>query len=190
MSYRIGVYGSATTAAPEVIPMARRLGRELAHRSCTLITGACSGLPYQAAYAAAEHGAEVWGFSPAHDIEGQRAFTPEDDLGIYSQLHFIPSSFPYADDLLVRKKLRNVISTATCDAGIVIGGRWGTLHEVTSLVDFGKVIGVITSSGEVAAALPDLVATLAEIGDDRICFAASPEEVVARVIDLLDRRRA
>jgi predicted Rossmann-fold nucleotide-binding protein len=58
--YQIGVFGSGRGDEPEELAaMARELGEALAARGCIVVTGACSGLPYQAARAAAARGAEV-----------------------------------------------------------------------------------------------------------------------------------
>jgi predicted Rossmann-fold nucleotide-binding protein len=188
--YRVGIFGSATSAGADLIDRAGRIGRALAERNCGIITGACSGLPYAAARTAAACGAEVWGFSPMLDLEGQREFVPDDDPGIYSKLIYIPPSFEFIDSPEVRKKYRNVISTAHCDAGIIIAGRWGTLHEFTSLVDFGKVVGVLTGTGEIADELPHLVSVIDKPGSATILFNDSPEELAERVITELDRRSA
>lgn len=49
----------------------------------------------------------------------------------------------------MEKKGRNLITTRTCDAGIFISGRFGTLNEFTLMYDEGdgKVIGLLEGSG-------------------------------------------
>jgi hypothetical protein len=50
---RIGVMGSAGGAAePAVSTLCRRLGQAVAKRACCLLTGACPGLPHEAALGA------------------------------------------------------------------------------------------------------------------------------------------
>ncbi len=186
MVYRIGVFGSAITVTGEVAERAAELGRALAARKCIVITGACSGLPYRAAHEAARNGAEVWGFSPMRDLEGQRAFVPEDDLSIYSRLIYVPPEFPFVDDHHAARKYRNVVSTATCHAGIIIGGRWGTLNEFTNLVDFGKVAGVLTGTGETADALTGLTADIPIDPPAEVIFHGDPDRLAAEVVRLLD----
>ena len=178
----IGIYGSATTGSAEVADKAHRLGATLGARGCRVITGACSGLPYAAARSAAAGGGEVWGFSPMHDLEGQRTFTPNDDLAVYSRLIFVPRTLEFAADLDVCKKYRNVVSTAACDGAIVIAGRWGTLHEFCSLVDFGKVVGVLTGTGDIADELPGLFARIDKKTRAVVLFDESPEALVDAVV--------
>jgi hypothetical protein len=103
---KIGIYGSATASKKE-IENARQLGLALRPFDIIVITGACSGIPYEVAKYSEK---EVWGFSPVRNIHEQKAFTPHDDLSIYKKLIFIPNSFSYRD-LDVCKKYRNVIST-------------------------------------------------------------------------------
>ena len=57
---------------------------------------------------------------------------------------------------MARKKYRNVSSTANCDAGIIISGRWGTMNEFTNLYDMGKVIGILTETSGVADEIKNL----------------------------------
>jgi len=183
--FHIGVFGAAIVERQDLVPLAREIGRVLAAAEAIVITGACSGLPYQAAHAAAELGADVWGFSPVRSIEEQRRFTPQDDLSIYSRLIYPPDSFPFADDPLVCKKYRNVISTAHCDAGIIISGRWGTLNEFTNLVDFGKITGVLTNTGAIADELPGLTGRIRKEPSSTVIFDHEPQRLVERVLAAL-----
>ncbi len=154
---RIGVFGSAVYNSEAVTAKARELGEVLAGADVILITGACSGLPYEVALAAyKKNQTEIWGFSPASDYEGQIACAPGDDNTIYSRLIYTPADFEFVSDVAVARKYRNVLSTATCDGGLVISGRWGSLNEFTNLYDMGKVIGVLTGTGGIADILPDL----------------------------------
>ncbi len=176
----IGVFGTAKVASSELGDLAGRIGCALARAGCGVITGACSGLPYRAAHAASALGAPVVGFSPMHDIDGQREFVPEDDPAIYTSLLFTPRDIPFAHDLLVRKKYRNVVSTATCDAGIIIAGEWGTLNELTNLIDFRKPVGVLRGTGGIADAAPELARSLP--GGERIMYESDPERLVGAIV--------
>lgn len=62
----IGVMGSASGPIDTAVAgLARELGRAIARAGCTLITGACPGLPQEAVLGAAECGGLVLGISPA-----------------------------------------------------------------------------------------------------------------------------
>src|SRR4051812_23484607 len=113
MKYKIGIFGSSAGDMSVTLPKAQALGQVLKEYadSVILITGACPGLPYAVAHEAAEAGVEVWGFSPVFDEAGQKQFTPNDDLSIYSKIIYMPANFEFKNDDLLCKKYRNIIST-------------------------------------------------------------------------------
>jgi predicted Rossmann-fold nucleotide-binding protein len=187
-TYKIGVFGSGVSGSPAVTKKAAALGSELAKRKAVVITGACSGLPYVAAQNAAKSGAKIWGFSPEINLAGQRRFTPNDDITIYAKLIYIPKNLTRQFKPAVFKKYRNVISTFTCDAGIVVAGRWGTMHEVASLYDYGKVIGVLTGTGGISAELARLNKKIHKPNAAKFIFNSSPQKLVSEVIKELNRR--
>ena len=93
----------------------------------------------------------------------------------------MPPGFTFSGQDLIRKKYRNIISTANCDAAILISGRWGTLNEFTNLIDFGKTIGVLTGTGGIADALSSLTKNVAKAGQGKVIFESDP----ARLVDQL-----
>lgn len=187
MNFKIGIFGSNAEELEEIaIKKAKELGRELSKYDVIIITGACSGLPYMAAYEAAKGGKKIIGYSPETDFKHQKKFTPDDDISIYHTLIYVPKSFEFVKDPLVSKKYRNVLSTTNCDAGIIISGRWGTMNEFTNLFDFGKVIGVLTDTGGVADELQNLNKKIHKPGKAKIFFNDSPVELLQQIIVELD----
>ena len=187
---KIGVYGSAISESPELEAKARELGLILAEHDVILITGACSGLPYQVVSTAyKKNHSEIWGFSPAKDYEGQLAFTPDDDPAIYARLLYVPADAEFVDRPDVCKKYRNVLSTAACDAGIVMSGRWGSLNEFTNLYDMGKVIGILTGTGGIADELPALDKKIHKPSKAKVIFDSSPRALVERVFEEVQGRK-
>lgn len=185
--YKIGVFGSAAGNLSLGKKQAAMLGEILAKNKCLIITGACSGLPYIAAHEAVKNRATVWGFSPQYDMKEQKALTPGDDNSIYSKLIYTPRKFLFKN-IDVRRKYRNVISTATCDAGIIIAGRWGSMHEVASLHDFGKIIGVLTGTGGIADELKNLNKKINKPTGAKFIFSHDPKKLVNLVIKELKKR--
>src|SRR5947209_20398665 len=86
MAYKIGVYGSNISEGEQAEALGKELGQILARCHCIVITGACSGMPYIVAREAAQHGAEVWGFTPELNAEAHRRAYPNDDIAIYTRL--------------------------------------------------------------------------------------------------------
>ncbi|OGE79022.1 MAG: hypothetical protein A2751_01000 [Candidatus Doudnabacteria bacterium RIFCSPHIGHO2_01_FULL_46_14] len=192
MKYKIGVFGSAGGEA-EIVKAtmkSEKIGRAIATAGNIVVTGACPGLPYAAAVGAHESGGEVWGFSPLRNQKDHSKFFPDDDPRVYSKIVFVPKNFPFARDLEVTRKYRNVMSTATCDAGVIIAGRWGTMHEFCSLHDYGRVIGVLVKSGGFADELPRLLKETSKKRKAKIIFESNPVKLVNLVIGELKRRKS
>jgi len=150
MKFKIGVFGSGDGGNPRCIGFAKDLGYHIADNEGILITGACGGLPHQAACSATRQRGLVIGISPALNLEE----------------HIDRYGFPFDSfyNLIftgMGMKGRNVISLRSCDAAIFISGRIGTLNEFTIAYDEapkGFIIGILKGSGGVA----DKLLTLAE----------------------------
>ncbi len=187
MKYKVGVYGSAAGDYEAFLPIAAKVGQALAEHadSVIVITGACPGLPYAAAKTAAAQGVEVWGFSSSPSEAVQRQEYAADDLSIYAKLVYVPQDFPFADSDQACKKYRNVISTANCDAAIIMSGRWGSLNEFTDLIDMGKTVGVLTGSGGIADELPALSRKISKAGQGELLFDGDAGRLVEKLLSSL-----
>jgi len=182
MKFKIGVYGSAVNENESTNQLAKELGQVLGDHDVIIITGACSGIPYLTAFEAAKRGKEVWGFSAELNLENQKKAYPDDDSSIYSKLFYIPPEFPFSDQQEVCRRYRNVTSTATVDAGIIVAGRWGTLNEYTNLYDMEKVVGILTGSGGVADEILNLNQKIYKPSKASIIYNNSPEKLVEEVV--------
>lgn len=194
VTYKIGVYGSNVNEGEAASRLGKLLGKTLAERGCVVITGACSGMPYVVARAAAEQGAEVWGFTPELDFASQQAAYPGDDMAIYTRIVYMPqdyrglfgaSSLPAYLDHAARLKYRNVVSTVNADAGIIISGSWGTLNEFTNLIYDGKPIGVLLGTGGLADELGDFYPRLRKRSSSVVLFENDPERLVDALLRAL-----
>jgi predicted Rossmann-fold nucleotide-binding protein len=193
MKYKIGIFGSNADKdeAPNRLSKSiiEDFSKSFSKHKLTLITGACSGIPYQVAQAAAKNGIDVIGYSPQINLEYQRLYVPNDDLSIYKKLIFIPKSFPLIKNKKACLKYRNVISTANCDAGIIISGRWGTLNEFTNLFDMGKIIGVLTKTGGIADELPMLTKKIRKKSSAIVIFESQPNILIDKIVKELKLRK-
>lgn len=188
MKYKIGIFGSAEGDIRKIFNKAHSLGKELGKNKLIIITGASTGLPYEAAKIAKENGAEIWGYSQATNLKDQEKLSPNCDSSIYTHLIFIPKTYEFASDISVCKKYRNVTSTATCDAGIIIAGRWGTMNEFTNLYDMGKIIGVLTGTDGIADELKSLSKKISKKSKAKILYNNSPAELVKGVLHELSAK--
>lgn len=170
---RIGVMGSADgQAEPIVVELCRRLGRAIAENGCCLLTGACPGLPHTAVLGAKEVDGHVVGISPGatlkEHVEVLRSPYKEYDVLIFTGLGLMG---------------RELINIRSSDIVIVVGGRSGTLGEFAIAYEEGKLIGVLTGTGGIAAALPSLQQSIGKNTGAEILYAAEPEELVKRLVE-------
>lgn len=186
--YKIGIFGSAEGDFSKVVSKAHALGRELGKHKVILITGASTGLPYEVILAAKKYGAKLWGFSPTTSLKNQQKLFPDCNSSIYDKLFYIPKDYEFISNPEICKKYRNVTSTANCNAGIIISGRWGTLNEFTNLHDMGKVIGILTGTDGIADELPSLTQKISKKSKAKVLFSNSPKELVIKLINELKLR--
>lgn len=188
MKYKIGIFGSAIEESSSILKKARLLGESLAQfiGKIILCTGACPGVPYEVISTARKKGKiEIIGYSPELSEKEQRLVPQHSNLSLYTKIYYIPKTFPLVKDIMARKKYRNILSTNTVDAGIIISGRWGTMNEFTNLYDMGKVIGVLTGTGGIADELKRLMQKITKKSKALVIFDSSPKLLLKKIIGSL-----
>jgi hypothetical protein len=174
--FKIGVMGSGEGESIAQKDLAKVIGEAIAAQGCILITGSGTGLPHEAALAAAAKGGICLGFSPAMNLKE----------------HIEKHKFPVEPYILIftgmEKKGRNIISIRSCDAAIFVGGRMGTLNEFTIAYDEAderKVIGILEGSGGFSDKLFALATESGKKSKAIIIREKDPAELVNRVIQTL-----
>lgn len=183
MKYQICVSGAAsgeTVQADHDVAFA--LGKAIASRGKTLITGATIGLPWFAAKGAfsvkGERGVSI-GFSPASSFR--------EHVSVYK----LPTvEFDYINFTGMAYVGRDVHLVRSSDAVITIGGRMGSLHEFATALESRKVCGVLIGSGGLADFIPTLLANIESPGADDIIYDTDPERLLDKVIAALDAKYA
>lgn len=174
---KIGVYGSASGIISSIVQdHAKEMGRLIAERGHTLITGACSGIPLDAARAAHAAGGTVIGYSPARNLEEHKRWGVP--TASHTEFVFVPSSYEYAGNPDICRKYRNISSVAASDAAVFIAGQYGALNEFTLAYDFGKPIGVILGTSGIADLLQGIVDKIQKEPRPFMIFSKEPMEVV------------
>ncbi|HET7310703.1 MAG TPA: hypothetical protein VFJ17_05200 [Mycobacteriales bacterium] len=169
----IGIMGSASPPIHNGSRLAaRELGRAVARAGCTLVTGACPGLPDDAVKGAKESGGLVIGISPALSAEEHvdRFASP---LAGFDLVIFTGSGLMG----------REVINIRTSDMVVIIAGHSGTLGEFAIAYDEGRLIGVLTGTGGVADLIESLVPQLSKETGARVLYDDDPDRLVSRLID-------
>jgi len=178
--YKIGVSGAEVTdhcnqAAGE---KAREIGRQIALHKGALFTGACWGMPYEAAVGAKEAGGLSIGVSPAISQEAHfKEFempTDNFDLVFYTGYGF---------------SARNVWLMRMADAVIFICGRMGTLNEFTICFEDDRLIGILEGTGGTADMVKEIVESASK-GPGRIIYEKDPKKLVSKICQAIDKERS
>jgi len=171
--------GSEGKNAQKAYDFARKVGEAIAKRGHVLITGATSGIPFEAAKAAKKTGGSNIGFSPAGtEIEHAKKYRLPMDPKIFD--HIIFTEAGYAG--------RNLLMVRSADATIMIDGRMGTLNEFTDAYEEDEIVGVLEGSGGTA----DLVRAIMEAagkGLRKVLFDTDPVRLVDRVIERIKKEK-
>jgi uncharacterized protein (TIGR00725 family) len=157
---RIAVCAPAEASDAELL-VAGAVGRHLAERGCTLISGGLGGAMAAACRGAREAGGVTIGIIPGYD---DRAANPW-------VLHVICTGLGQA---------RNALVAATGQALIAVGGGWGTLSEIALGLRLGRPVVLLGGwaelllSDEGRVRFPDL--------EGNIVLAENPERAVEAAI--------
>lgn len=177
LRYQICVSGAARGDSVELAKnLAAAVGSEIVRRGHLVITGATRGLPYYAAKAAKhEGGTHVTsiGFSPAASrlAHVKKYQLP---LNVFDTILF--TGFEYTG--------RNLLLVRSSDAVVMVGGRIGTLNELTIAIEERKPIGVLLGSGGMTEEV-EHVLKAAKRARTGIIFSRDPIELVDLLIDLI-----
>jgi len=180
MKSKIGVMGSASGPVirnPESQKRAFSLGQTIAKKECICITGACPGLPANAAAGAKQAGGFVLGISPA--------FSEREHIEIYSS----PIE-PY--DMILYSGLglmeRDIINIRSCDAIVVIGGGMGTLNEFTVAYEEKKPVGILAGTGGISDHISEILGFAnRQAGPDRLIYEEDPELLIEKLLAIVAR---
>lgn len=181
MRYQICVSGAASGDTVKLShKLAYELGKAIAKHGKTLTTGATVGLPHYAAQGAfsvkGERGISV-GFSPASSFR--------EHVAVYK----LPTKeFDYINFTGMAYVGRDVHLVRSSDAIITVGGRMGSLHELSTALESRKVCGVLLGSGGLADYTPTLLENIEAPGAKDIIYDTDPERLVVRVIKALDEK--
>lgn len=171
--------GSEGENAEKAAELARKVGGEIARQGNVLITGATSGVPYQAALAAKKAGGSNIGFSPAGSkIEHTRKYRLPEENNVFD--HIIYTEAGYAG--------RNLLMVRSSDATIIIDGRMGTLNEFTAAFEEDKIVGVLEGSGGIADEVRRIL-KVAKKGHRKVIFDTDPMKLVEKVIEKIKEEK-
>jgi uncharacterized protein (TIGR00725 family) len=180
MRYQICVSGAASgDTVKRSHQLAFELGKAISAQGKTLLTGATVGLPHYAAMGVmaveGERGLSI-GFSPAASFR-EHVATYRLPTKEFDYINFTGMEYVGRDVHLVRSS----------DAIITVGGRMGSLHELSTALESRKVCGVLLGSGGLADYTPVLLENIEAPGAKEVIYDTDPVRLVQYVIDALDK---
>jgi uncharacterized protein (TIGR00725 family) len=183
MRYQICVSGAASGGTVQTShQLAFELGKAISEQGKTLLTGATVGLPHYAAMGVvsipAPRGLSV-GFSPASSFR-EHVATYRLPTKEFDYINFTGMEYVGRDVHLVR----------SCDAIITVGGRMGSLHELSTALESRKVCGVLLGSGGLADYTQTLLKNIEAPGAKDVIYDTDPQRLVQKIIEALDKKYA
>jgi len=173
LKIQIGLMGSAGgSISEEELALARRVGRRIAERDCTIVTGACPGLPHAAVLGAHEAGGISMGVSPA--------LSPEEHVNVYGSPLQPYTTMVFTGSGLMGRETHNIHSS---DFVLFLGGRSGTLGEFCIAYDEGKLIGILRNSGGISNEFERIADLVKKTTGSIIVATESPEDLVDWCLD-------
>jgi uncharacterized protein (TIGR00725 family) len=178
--YQICVSGAARGPSVALAAdLAGRVAHEIVRRGHVVTSGATRGLPYYAAKAAKEasgaHIASI-GFSPA---ASRLAHIKKYRLPVDAFDTILYTGFEYTG--------RNLLLIRSADAVVMIGGRIGTLNELTIAIEERKPVGILLGSGGMTVEV-EAVLKAAKRARNGIIFGHDPAQLVDDLIDLIETK--
>lgn len=177
--FKIVVSGAADIShcCKEIVEISKEVGREIAKRSCVLVTGATTGVPYYAAIGCKEAGGFNIGFSPASS-EGQHLKIYRLPVDVFDVIVYTGADYVG----------RDTIMTKSADGVIIICGRMGTLHEFATAFEIQRPIGVLEGTGGTADKIRK-IATGPYRGMKKIIYERDPKRLVKKLIELIKKEK-
>ncbi len=183
MKYQICVSGAASGKSVEQSQdLAFILGRTIAEEGKTLLTGATVGLPHAAAK----------GFVSVKNPNGVSVgYSPASSFREHVSTYRLPTKeFDYINFTGMQYVGRDVHLVRSSDAVITVGGRMGSLHELSTALESRKVCGILLGSGGLADYVKTLLENIVAPGAKDVIFDDDPVRLVKRVIEALDEKYA
>ena len=142
---KIGVFGRTKADNRKIIKTAEEIGKIIAETGNTVVTGGTEGYPHIVAMSAIKNRGKAISYATGLKIADHLKFHKV-DLSQYSKVIFQKKYFN-KKLLGIDNYLRSLDMCLNVDCAIIIGGRVGTMYEVTILSGIAKPIFILKGSG-------------------------------------------
>lgn len=171
---KIAICGAGKDISDGILEKSYTLGKEVAKKGHTILTGAGTGYPLEAAKGAISSGGEAIGVSPANDSE-EHIKKYGFSKGSFSDIIYTGEGIPR----------RNFSLVEMSDAVIIIGGQIGTLNEFTIAHHMNKVIGVLLGSGGITSLIKEITKVCDKKNEsEKIVYSDDPKELVEKLLSI------
>ncbi len=180
---KIAIFSSASNEMlEENIILAQNIGKYLAEKNITVVTGGCTGLPALVARVAFESGGETMAYYP--DL-GER------ELSMNAQIHNNDLSNIYTHKRFFKGFCyRSVRIIEDVDGAIVFNGRFGTLSEFTIAVEEGLNVAVIEGTGGVTDEIKRLADVIyKQFPYNHVVFSQNYKDVIDQLICSIENKK-
>lgn len=144
---KLGVFSSASDIiSPENQALAAQIGKYLADKKITVVSGGSHGIPGLIVQAAFDAGADTELYSPDEDEEKHQKRSDNLELRYFKTHKFIPGFTARSLEMI-----KNI------DAALVLNGRTGTLSEFTIALEEGLPVAVVKNTGGIADHLENII---------------------------------
>lgn len=156
--------------------LAEKIGKYLAEKDITVVTGGCNGIPAVCIESAYLSSGKTIGYFPHSDHNEYYDRQHEEnthDINFYSTAHFV-SGFT----------ARSLEMIKNVDAAIVLNGRIGTLSEFGIAVEEGLPLVVIEGTGGVSDELKTIThAAKKEFLNNEVIFGTNYKQLIDILIE-------
>jgi uncharacterized protein (TIGR00725 family) len=159
-----------TSLGLSVIDIAERLGKFLAHKNITVVTGATTGFSYWVAKGAHEAGGVVIGFSPAGNAtEHKESFRLPND--VFTTIIYTGFGFSGRSQMMLK----------SADSLFMGPGYVESVNEFLFGVESGLPIGILEGEWKLDEAIRDIIGNRKK--DVEVVFEDNAEELITKILN-------
>lgn len=170
---KLAILGSASNIiSAENQNLCKEVGKYLAQKKITIVTGGSCGIPGLVVKSAFEASAEIEVYSP--DLNADQHHVRLDNLSLK---YFKKRKFVQGFTARSLKMIKNV------DGALIINGRIGTLSEFTIALEEGLNIGVVNGTGGIADHLEYIISIAKKEFQNKIIFDTDYKTVIDKLCE-------
>jgi uncharacterized protein (TIGR00725 family) len=174
---KIAIFGSATSiVSKENKLLCKKVGKYLAQKKITVVTGGSHGIPGLVVLSAFKAGAKTEAYSPDKNRKEHHLRNDNLPLKYFKKTKFIPGF-----------TARSLAMIKDVDGVLVLNGRIGTLSEFTIALEEGSDISVLKNSGGIADHLEYIVSVAKKEFPNKVIFEVDYKKAIDDLIDLINQ---